>query len=206
MESQRLILVFVFAFSLFLLVDAWQKDQHPQPASTQSAAKKDARDPTLPPAPSEKLAAPPTAAGPASPPSATALATGAKVTVETDLFIAEISTAGGDLRRLELKAHRATENTKARFVLLDERPDHLYVAQSGLLGDLPNHRTQFAAQAAQYKLGEGAATVDVRLEAAAVNGVKVTKTYRFHRGSYVVDVDFEVTNQGAAAIQPYGYF
>ena len=203
MESQRLILFFVFSFSLFLLVDAWQRDQQPQPqrAASEATAKK---DPTIPPPPSEKLtgALPPTATqAPAA-----GLATGPSVTVETDIYRAEISTAGGDLRRLELKQHRDTEDPQRNFVLFDQRPDHLYVSQAGLLGELPNHRTQYSAQAPRYALGDGAATLEVRLEAPPVKGVKVAKIYRFHRGTYVIDVAFEITNEGAAPIQPYGYF
>ena len=34
----------------------------------------------------------------------------------------------------------------------------------------------------------------VRLEAPATGAAKVVKTYTFHRGSYVIDVGFEVTN------------
>src|SRR5919197_1521274 len=47
-------------------------------------------------------------------------------------------------------------------------------------------------------MAEGQNTLEVRLEAPAVNGVKVAKIYRFHRGSYVVDVSFEIANMAAA--------
>jgi YidC/Oxa1 family membrane protein insertase len=127
--------------------------------------------------------------------------------VETDVFRAEISTAGGDLRRLELKQHRDTDDKKKNFVLFDQRADHVYIAQSGLLGaNLPTHRTQYSVPATQYKLGDAANTLEVRLEAPPANGVKVTKVYRFHRGSYLIDVAFEIANQGSAPVQPHGYF
>jgi YidC/Oxa1 family membrane protein insertase len=205
MESQRLILFFVFSFSLFMLVDAWQRDRQPAPAR-QSAPAPAQKDASAPPAPSDKLvpqaplgATPQTPGGP--------LVAGTSVAIETDVFRAEINTAGGDLRHLELKQHRDIEDAKRNFVLLDQRPDHVYVAQSGLIGaNLPNHRTQFTAQATRYALAEGAATLEVRLEAPAVNGVRVTKVYRFQRGSYLIDVSFEIANGGAAAVQPYGYF
>jgi YidC/Oxa1 family membrane protein insertase len=205
MESQRLILFFVFSFSLFLLVDAWQRDQQPAPAKPPAAATAQ-KDATVPPLPSDKLVVPVPPAATQAP--AGGLATGAAVTVETDVFRAEISTEGGDLRRLELKQHRDIEDKKQNFVLFQQRPDHVYVAQSGLLGGeaLPTHRTQYSAQARQYRLGEGADALEVRLEAPAAGGVKVAKVYRFRRGSYVIDVSFEIANQSAAPIQPYGYF
>ena len=46
----------------------------------------------------------------------------------------------------------------------------------------------------------------MRLNAPAVDGVQVNKIYRFRRGSYLIDVGFEIVNQGAAAVQPYAYF
>lgn len=209
MESHRLILFFIFSFSAFLLFDAWQRDQRPapkpQPAATATTTAP--LDPGLPPVPSEKLLPPkaPPGATPQAP--AGALAAGSIIKVETDVFLAEISTVGGDLRRLELKQHRDVEDQKLNFVLFQQRADHTYVAQSGLLGgELPNHRTQFTAKAAQYTLGAADKTLEVRLEAPSAGGVKVTKIYRFQRDRYLIDVEFQLTNEGAATVQPYAYF
>ena len=206
MESQRLILFFVFSFSLFLLFDAWQRDQQPAPGA-KPAATTVSKDAGLPPIPSEKLLAPtPTPAVTPQAPSG-ALAAGPTIKVETDVFLAEISTAGGDLRRLEFRQHRDIDDHKRNFVLFQQRADHTYIAQSGLLGaELPNHRTQYSSASTQYTLGGSDKTLEVRLEAPPAGGVKVTKVYRFHRDSYLIDVSFELTNQGAVAIQPYGYF
>ena len=127
--------------------------------------------------------------------------------VETDVFAAEIDTAGGDLRRLELLAHRDTLDKKSNLVLLQQQPDHTYIAQSGLIGkNLPNHRTRYVASEHDVKLAAGADRVSVRLAAPPVDGVTVIKVYTFRRGSYVIDVGYEVENKGAAAIQPDAYF
>ena len=132
---------------------------------------------------------------------------GETVKVETDVFAAEIDTAGGDLRRLELLAHRDTLDKKSNLVLLQQRPDHTYIAQSGLIGkNLPNHRTRYVASEHDVKLAAGADRVSVRLAAPPVDGVTVTKVYTFRRGSYVIDVGYEVENKGSAAIKPDAYF
>lgn len=206
MESQRLILFFVFSFSLFLLFDAWQRDQQPPAAGRTPTTATEQKDNGVPPAPSEKLIPSPAVTAPV--PGAAAVApAGQVVTVQTDVFKAEISTIGGDLRRLELTQHRDVENKKENFVLFQQRPDHTYLAQSGLIGgDLPTHRTPYTAAAPSYQLAEGSNAVEVRLEAAPVKGVAVTKIYRFARGSYLIDVSFEIRNESPAAIQPYGYF
>src|SRR5687767_11321993 len=108
MESQRLILFFVFAFSLFLLFDAWQRDQ--QPAATRTPAAVTAqKDTGVPPAPSEKLVPVPSVPAASGAPTTAGTETGQIVNVETDVYKAEISTTGGDLRRLELLKHRDVE-------------------------------------------------------------------------------------------------
>lgn len=67
MDTQRLILFFIFSFSLLLLWDAWQKDQRPKPAPVAEASTvpgKAARVPDAIPAPARATqAAPAPAAG-----------------------------------------------------------------------------------------------------------------------------------------------
>jgi YidC/Oxa1 family membrane protein insertase len=95
MDSQRLILFFVFSFSVFLLLDAWQREQQPaQPAVTVSDKAGKAVTPAAPaaqiPLPSGKLAQP----QPAVPQhEGRASDAGATVQVETDLFIAGAPTS-----------------------------------------------------------------------------------------------------------------
>jgi YidC/Oxa1 family membrane protein insertase len=205
MESQRLILFFVFAFSLFMLFDAWQRDRQPAPVqqAPSTSAQKDA---AIPPPPTDKLVPAPAPAA-QQPAGGVLPAKGATVKVETDVLRAEISTVGGDLRRLELKQHRAVEDKTKNFVLLEQEPDHVYVAQSGLLGEgLPTHRTEYTSAGTEYKLGDGSNDLEVRLTAPPSNGVKVTKVYRFHRDSYLIDVVFEIQNTGATPLQPHAYF
>lgn len=202
MESQRLILFVVFSMSLFMLVEAWQRDQ--QPTVRQPTASAPSESAQLP-VPSDKLAVPTPVATPQAP--AGGLTESPFVTVETDVVRAQISLLGGDLRRLELKHHRDIEDAKRNFVLFEQRPGHTYVAQSGLIGgDLPTHRTTYTAATTQFALTDGSSALEIRLDAPVVNGVRVQKIYRFQRGSYLIDVAFEITNNGAAAVQPYGYF
>src|SRR5688572_6204968 len=195
MDSQRLILFFVFSISVFFLLDAWQRDQQPAPKTvTQSADKPGASVAPPVPTPSDKLLP----AREAKPPGTSALATGETIKIETDILRAEVSTLGGDLRRLEFKAHRDTVDKAKNFVLFQNTPQHVYVAQSGLIGnDMPNHRTVYAAQNAQYTLGQGDDVLEVRLEASGPQGVRAAKIYRFRRASYVIEVTYQVMNHGA---------
>lgn len=201
MDTQRLFLLIVFCLSVFLLVDAWQRENSPaqaphaeQPVKTQQVA----------PTPSEKLAA---AQQAPTMPQAAAAQAGQKISVKTDYLLAEIDTAGGDLRRLELLKQRDTLDKRKNFVLLEFQPEHIYVAQSGLIGhDLPTHKTQFSAEATSYELKPGAERLEVRLTAPAVDGIKVTKVYTFRKSSYLMDVSYEISNNSAIPLQPFAYF
>jgi len=135
------------------------------------------------------------------------LATGQRVKVKTDLFEAEIDTIGGDLRRLVLNQHAASDTKNGHFVLMDDAfKPMFYVAQSGLMGaDLPNHKSQFTSTASDYSLADGQDTQEVRLSWAE-NGVSVDKIYTFHRNSYVIDVRFQINNASATAITPSAYY
>src|SRR5688572_24483757 len=210
MDSQRLILFFVFAFSVFMLLDGWQRDQQPAkpPPSVvdkDKAAKGAPASAADVPVPSEKLAAPPAAAP--QPQRTDRPEAGATIEIETDLLVARISSAGGDLRYVRFKQHRDTLDKKKDFVLLEVSPERTYIAQSGLIGNgLPNHRTAYTATAGTHTLADGQDTLDVRLTAPAAGGANVVKTYRFRRNSYLIEVSFEITNKGSSALQPYAYF
>jgi YidC/Oxa1 family membrane protein insertase len=204
MDSQRLILFFVFAFSVFMLLDAWQRDQ--QPARPPAAVKEDkAPQPSAQlPVPGEKL----TASQAAVPKQERrAPETGVAIRVETDVLVADLNSLGGDLRRLEFKNYRDTLDRRREFVLFETGAERTYIAQAGLIGGgLPNHRSLYTAPAERYQLRDGEDEVEVRLSASAVGGVQVDRIYRFRRGSYLVDVGFEIVNGGATALQPFAYF
>ena len=130
--------------------------------------------------------------------------------MRTDFLVAEIDTLGGDLRRVELLQHKDTWRQGQELrAARGESAEHVYVAQSGLIGEgLANHNTLFSAQpAASYELASGRGHAR-RPAGGAGDGQrrKVVKTYTFHRGSYVIDVSFEVTNPSSAPIEPYAYF
>ncbi|MGB4674962.1 MAG: membrane protein insertase YidC [Azovibrio sp.] len=198
MDTRRLMLLLVFGLSLFMLWDAWQKHQNPQLAQVQAQA---ADSITPQPGPGLKAAADRIGEVTTAP----AAAAAEKLTIATDLYKAEISTQGGDLLWMELNRFKAHGDKEKQFVLFD--PEHQYAAQSGLIGDgLPNHKTMFKVVAGPRELPEGADSFQVRLEAPAANGVKVTKIYTFTRGSYLIDVAWEVQNMGRQVLTPSAYY
>jgi YidC/Oxa1 family membrane protein insertase len=191
MDTQKLVLFLIFSTSMLFLWDAWQKEQRPPPPpsaiqgpANQSTAGSQAETPV----PGEKLASAPPGQGESPADNATPkvtgkLESGEKILVTTDMVIAEISTAGGDLRRLELLHHPDKEDKNKPIALLQSQSDHIYVAQSGLIGEgLPSHKTRYTAEKGTYELAAGDDKIEIRLAAPESDGVRVTKVYTFHRG------------------------
>ncbi len=217
MDTQRLILFFVFVFSTFMLLEGWQRDQKQQAPVTQGAGKANGKaegksEPGAIPVPAAPVANVPAVSGSGTPVPAAANASGGEtIKVETDVLLAHISTQGGDIRHLELKQHKGTLDKSKNFVLFQKTADNTYIAQSGLTapvgqGPLPNHNTIYTASSRAYKLADGAQGVEVRLEAPPADGVTVAQVYKFARGSYVIDLTYEITNGADKALQPHGYF
>ena len=203
MDTQRLILFFVFGFSLLMLWDAWEKDHRPKPAP-QVQASVPASVPTPAGKPGGQPAAAPAAAG--SVPGADATASkGETIVVRTDLVVAEIDTLGATLKRVELLKHKEANDSDKNLVLLG--PDHHYEAQSGLTGEgSPNHRSLWTREPGNTTLAAGQDVLEVRLTAQGKDGLSVTKIYRFRRDSYIIDVALEVKNSGSGPVAPYAYF
>jgi YidC/Oxa1 family membrane protein insertase len=204
MDTQRLILFVIFSFSALFLWERWQSEHRPPvpPPAVQQAAPATGLD-----APVPASAMPPTLPGAVpgvvtatSPPSE-------KVVVKTDLYTAAVDTLGAVLTEVALAAHRDTHDESKPYVLLQKNAERTFVAQTGLLGDgLPNHRTLWQALPGPRELGSGVNELVLRLQATAANGDKVEQKLTFHRGSYVIDVAYDITNTGTAPIAPYAYF
>lgn len=202
MDTQRLILFVVFSFSLLMLWENWQK--HDQPVAAVSA-------PTQ--ATSAGVAPIPTLgqqAAPVSTPIASApgLVNGPRAVVTTDVLRAEIDPNGGDLRSLDLTRYQDAVDKKKTMRLLEQAPGHEYIAQSGLIGSgLPTHKTLFQLTPGNYTLAAGQDKVQVPMTwVDPATGVKVTKTYTFHRDSYEIEVGYQISNPSKLAIPVYAYF
>lgn len=199
MDSKRLIIFIALSFSILLL---WQEYFAPKPvakpAVTQQASTAASNSDT--PAAS--------ASNVAQPADSSSLSRGQRITVTTDLVKAEIDTTGGDLRSLQLLKHNAAEDASKPFELFTDKGAHLYVAQTGLVSAgnaaLPTHKTVFTAEKTAYTLQGD--KVEIKLTAPEANGVKVSKVYTFHKGSYLIDVRYDIVNAGTTPLTSTAYF
>ncbi len=212
MDTQRIILFVIFSFSALFLWEAWQKQHAPPPPVAQKAAAPGQPATTTAPAkdlPTPTVTAPSAApeAKPAVPGSAPVAAGGERVTIRTDLYTAEVDTVGGVISLVSLAKHRDAIDPSKPYLALQRNAERTFVAQAGLLGQgLPNHRTTYRVLPGERELAPGKDRVELRLEATAENGDRVVQVLTFHRGSYLIDAAFDVTNAGTAPIAPHAYF
>mgnify|MGYP002382137555 CR=1 FL=1 len=218
METKRLVLIIIFSTSLLFLWDAWQREISPPASQVMPVAGINAEnqrhDPL--PVPGDELTAAASGSGIAAEiegvtPSITPnlFPIGEKIKVITDMVVAEIDTAGGDIRQLGLIAHPSREDESKPYELLSDKMARFHIAQSGLIGSgLPTHKTKYTVDSnkSEYRLESDQDKVVVRLEAPEEEDVRVTKIYTFHRGSYVIDVEFEITNRSETTLIPFAYF
>jgi len=213
-DIRRTILWVIFGFSMVLLWDKWQIHNGHQATFFPSAAAPAATSPapatpvgqagasSVPTASASGAAATP---GSTLPPTATG-APSQRTEVRTDVFRLVFDSAGGTLVQGELLLHTDFEHHDEKFTLLDESPNRVYVAQSGLIGgDFPTHKTPMTLLPGPLSLADGDSTLVVRFESGDVGGVKLRKTYTLTRGSYAIDVKQEVINDGSTPVSPQLY-
>ena len=204
MDTQRLILFAVFSLSVFMLWDAWQREKNPPPPVTQTTSvPQKAGD-----VPTSNISSAKTLTNNAiESEKSTPLEKGGRVSVKTDVLDVEIDLIGGDIRKLILIKHGGNNDKDKPFIFLADEKPHFYVAQSGLIGEgLPTHKTPFTATSKHYVLEKNAANLQVRLSWTGENGIQVNKVFTFEKGSYLVNIAYEIKNGSAANISADAYY
>lgn len=127
------------------------------------------------------------------------------ITVQTDLLTLEISHKGGTITNAWLNDYPVELGSEQKFQLLNDQSGELFQAQSGLLpsAEMPTHHSTFSANQTHYQM-QGDKLV-VPLVWKADNGTIVTKNYHFNKGSYVVNTDYQVTNNTNNAVDVTSY-
>jgi YidC/Oxa1 family membrane protein insertase len=203
MDTTRLILTTILLLLVFQLYQEWQKDYGPAAptevtagngkAQTTMAGSSVATDsPDIPVMESEN---------PVRQTEIPGQQTGedfGRVTVETDVFSLQIGLQGAGILYAGLKKYPATIDAPDNpLVLMDNSSSLTYYTQDGLLSaqPAPTHEKSFHSPRNEYVLGDDQDILEVPLVWEAEDGsVKVTKLYRFQRGSHLVNVRYEIEN------------
>ncbi|VVE10542.1 insertase [Pandoraea horticolens] len=206
MDIKRTVLWVIFALSVVMLFDNWQRSNghsslfFPSPEVSTPAATGGHQTPAndLP------QAANAAAAAGSAPGNAPTAATAQKVRITTDVYEADISTQGGTLSFLALTKWPDADEADKHVVLFDNTPSHQYFARTGLIGgDYPNHNDIFTQVPGPTTLTGDSLTV--KFESPVKGGLQLVRAYTFHRGSYVIDVSNTIVNKTDAAIKPTLY-
>ena len=203
MDNQRFILYVGLALVLYLIWNAWQREQLPQQVVTPTpevvAQNKDSIQEDIP-KPAGIIASP------SKEKSLVSTATSKRVAVETDVFSIEIDARGADIHHAELKTYPVSlEDPDTPLVLLENK-SKTYITQSGLIhesvankdkGSLaPNHHHIYEVENLSYSLADGQQKLVIPFRWQGPNNVIVTKTFTFERGSFLVNVDYKIENNG----------
>ncbi len=216
MDNLRFVLIMAFVMISYMLWEAWQFDYGPKPQAIVSETP-NVSDSTedLPTAGGEQQVDASVESAEAVP--LATIPSSKIIRVITDVFALEIDTQGGTLRNLDLLQYpKEKENTyvnKLRKLvglepekidtspvrLFDSSIEKLFLAQSGLIASgssaaAPDHHAIFSANKDTYQLQAGEDSLSVPLTWTNNEGLAVTKTYVFKRGSYDVILNQSVKN------------
>lgn len=211
MENQRLFLWLALGFTAWLTWQAWVTDYRtpqpqPQPPVSGPAAPAERAD-------EEDLPVLPETADPqAIPEPVTAVGSGRQIRVTTDVLELRLDTLGGDLNKASLPGYPIRKDQPDTHVaLLQPSGPGYQVYRTGLRAadgaPEANKGTPFQAQGDHFVLADGQDVLEVPLTWSSPEGLEVRKIYRFARGSYAIDLRYEVRNgmdkpwEGAGYVQ-----
>jgi len=196
MDNQRTLLVAALAFISILIWQAWQKDYViPETAiesTTSSVVSGEAKPKDVPEARSANQLSQDADIELGD---AIAQNTGRIIKVSTDVYQLEINTVGAGISQLQLSQYPEEKGQADSVQLLNGEAPKIFVVESGLIsqsGDSPNHHAQWAAERDEYVLTGDSLSVPLTWHNG--NGLTVTKTYVFTKGSYKVDVQIRIEN------------
>lgn len=208
-DTTRFVLLLALAMVAMLLWQAWEKDygvKAPQAASQETPA---TAATTGKPAPATTTSASGVGGAGSTKVATTSapVSAGRRIRVRTDVFDIQIGTTGAGIRRVALPEYPvAYDKPKEPFVLLDDQGPEQYFMQGGLLSDepAPNQEATFQTGRDEYVMAPGQDSLAVPFTWEQ-GGVRVTKTFHFTRGSYVVKVDYQVENDSAGPWKARAY-
>ena len=206
MEAQRTYIIVGFAIVTYLLFLAWQEDYNrPQQqtttqeiAETPIAVVPETVDDSIPQQQDILPQSPVVQNTPAS-------VDGSLIRVETDVLSLAISAVGGDVVSGKLLNYPlAQENPDIPVHILKNSNGRVYTAMSGLIGegmpDSTSPRAVYTAEGSEYRLSEGVDELIIPLTWTNADGMTIVKRFKLSRGSYLIDVEYEFTNQTDKAV------
>jgi YidC/Oxa1 family membrane protein insertase len=197
------LLLFILVFFLY---QAWEVEHPPTPSAqttTTPVAEKSIASNYMPAAPAATQPAQPVTTSQPAPIASQPVSRGQHITVTTDVLAVTIDTRGGDIIDTQLLNYPSALHATTPVVLFNNDPATRYIAQSGLLSqqgpDTTEGQALYTTSQTTYHLEKAENQLVVSLYWTNKSGIKVTKTYTFHRNSYQIEVKYLIDNQSARA-------
>ncbi len=207
MTQTRTFLLVAWLVVAFLLWDAWQKSQTalPVPAAAPASSSQvesvpyavpDMADGSVPNVPTAMPASTPTEA-PA--PNAVPVTTEV-VILANDVLRLTLDAKGGAIVKAELLNYqKELKGDTSPVELLSQEPAYFFIAQNGIVGtpSAPSHADRMVAASGDQILSGNATAAELPFLWQGPDGVDVERRYRLERGSYLVEIQDIIRNQGA---------
>ena len=200
MNTQKIFLFIAIFLTIFILWDKWEltqsTDENGNTITQTNIVAVDSQDAAIDvPSPSDVPNVASTVSIDTTPIIDNSFTQGTFTTVVTDLLTVEISHKGGTIINAYLNEYPKELNSEEKFQLLSNSPDRIFHAQSGLIPaeQMPTHQSEYTSERQEYFL-QGNSELIVPLIWKGDNGVVVTKKYHFKPDSYIVEVDYLISN------------
>ena len=200
MNTQKIFLFIAIFLTIFILWDKWEltqsTDENGNTITQTAIVPVDSQDTAIDvPTASDVPIVSSTVTEDTTPIIDNSFTQGAFTTVVTDLLTVQISHKGGTIINAYLNEYPKELKSEEKFQLLSNSPDRIFHAQSGLIPaeQMPTHQSEYTSERQEYFL-QGNNELIVPLIWRGDNGVVVTKNYHFKPDSYIVEVDYLISN------------
>ncbi|MFN2353174.1 MAG: membrane protein insertase YidC [Desulfopila sp.] len=121
------------------------------------------------------------------------------ITVDTSLYTAVVSGAGGTVKSFVLKEHRETGAEDSPGKQLVENADELGFPLRFSWGSVLPAELYYTVDNETVSFADGKG--QLRLSAVAPSGLQVEKVFTFHKDSYIIDLAIRISNPTSQTLQ-----
>lgn len=202
MDVRRILLITGLAVVSYIMILQWSQD-YSDSGSEQQAVSRQSTVSEVPAATADNSEVPTAAADDTETVQVVQNASainGTLIDVQTDVLNLRIDLNGGDIIFASLPKYPQHADTPDRPFTILENQQRTYTAMSGLVGEDGidvDGRASFETEQSSYRLAEGSDELAVTLSYSADNGLVVNKVFTLTRGSYLINVRYDLTNNAS---------
>lgn len=196
MDIRRLVLFAALAVTAYLLLQAWETDYHLKPETSYSVEKTQG----LPDLKQTSSHTESTNSNLALPKKSPETFNGESlINVKTDVIELKIDLNQGEIVQASLLNYPVDMHEKTPIEILSRNSMHQFVAKSQLVysnsaTELKIDNVNYQTTKTNYELFDKDNQLIVQLTGTSDTGLKVVKTFKILRGSYLIDISYNITN------------